>query len=206
MAKQVRVLSIAVTVTRTAQESREQAEGSSMEDDDLHRSMWCLYFQLGVRSSTPRTGTGLHLHGCFTNSSTSFSLWLLLLSRASLDIYLNFFFYEKEWQGFVHLLGQERGGERRERNLHGVGEGRVSSRQFSFRRGASHSAAAPWHYPTAAGTEAPTTQAVMLNKPDACPLLSAMKQHEFLSRRDLPLTSHKTIVVFCEEERNDNQS
>lgn len=98
------------------------------------------------------------------------------------------------------------GGERRERNLHQVGEGCVSSRQFSFRRGASHSAATPWHYPTGAGTEAPTTQAVALNKPDAHPLLSVEKQHEFLSRRDLPLTSHKTIVVFCEEERNDNQS
>lgn len=113
--------------------------------------------------------------------------------------------------GFCALVrtggsGWRRGGERRERNLHRVGEGCVSSRQFSFRRGASHSAATPWHYPTAAGTEAPTTQAVALNEPDARPLLSVEKQHEFPSRRDLPLTSHKTIVVFCEEERNDNQS
>lgn len=116
MAKQVRVLSIAVTVTRTAQESREQAEGSSMEDDDLHRSMWCLYFQLGVWSSTPRTGTGLHLHGCFTNSSTSFSLWLLLLSRASLDIYLNFFsIFTMKKNDRVLCTCKDRRGGRKER-------------------------------------------------------------------------------------------
>lgn len=39
MTKQVRVLSIALTVTLPAQEPRERDEGSSMEDDDLHRSM-----------------------------------------------------------------------------------------------------------------------------------------------------------------------
>lgn len=107
---------------------------------------------------------------------------------------------------FCALVRKERGG-RRGRNLRGVEEGCVSSRQSSFRRrAASGSASAPWHYPTAAVTETPTTQAVTLNKPDASPLLSVEKEHEFLSRRGLPLTSQKTIVVVCDEERNNNQS